>query len=86
VIGIVCSRYLNGFQAPYEVLLAELVFGVDDVREVVYRNLEQCDEGFNTFLEGKITASDDLEERQALRSLVDIVEAVKKAAAKAEVE
>lgn len=73
------------FQGPYEVLLAELVFGTDDVRELVYRNLDACDEGFKAFIDKKVEASDDLEERSALRSLVDIIEAVKKAAAKAEV-
>ena len=79
------SWVVTSLQDPYDELLAELVFGTDDVREVVYRNLDRCDEGFNAFLENRIAISQDLEERQALRSLVDIVAAVKKATAKAEV-
>lgn len=66
-------------------MLAELVFGGEDVREVVYRSLDICDEGFVAFLEKKIEVSTDLEERSAFRSLIDIVGAVRKAAEKAKV-
>ena len=50
------------------------------MREVIYSHLDDCNEGFVEFLEQKITASTDLDERNAFRSLIDMIGAVKKAA------
>lgn len=66
-------------QNPYDVLLAELIFTTEDVREVIYTRLEECDEGFVQFLEGRIQASTDIDERGALRSLIEMVAGVKAA-------
>jgi hypothetical protein len=64
---------------PKEVLLAELIFSTEDVRQLIAKRLDQCDEEFVGFLEKKIEATTDLEERQAFRSLIDVVDKVKKA-------
>lgn len=66
-------------QDPNDVLLAELVFTTEDVREVIYSRLDDCNEDFIQFLEQKVGASTDLDERQALRSLIDMIDGVKKA-------
>lgn len=49
------------------------------MREVIFSRLDECDEGFNAFLEKRIEGSTDIDERAALRSLVDMVAAVKTA-------
>ncbi len=71
---------------PHDVLLAELIFTTEDVREVIFRRLDDCDDGFVQFLEGRIGASTDLDERDALRSLVNMVDAVKQAVERKRVE
>lgn len=74
------------YQDPHDTLLAELIFTTEDVREVIYKRLEDCNSGFADFLEGRISMATDLEERQALRSLVEMIEAVKKAVERQKVE
>jgi len=73
-------------QDPYDVLLAELIFTTEDVRVVIYKRLDDCNAGFVEFLESRIGAATDLDERQALRSLVEMVDAVKKAVERKKVE
>ena len=63
-------------------LLAELVFSTEDVRELVFKRLDECDEEFVTFLEDKIAASTDLDERLAFRSLIEVIAKVKVAVEK----
>ena len=58
-------------------LLAELIFTTEDVREVIYTRLEECDDGFVQFLETRIQDSTDIDERAALRSLIEMVDGVK---------
>lgn len=58
-------------------LLAELIFTTEDVREVIYTRLEECDDGFVQFLETRIQDSKDIDERAALRSLIEMVDGVK---------
>ena len=67
------------YKDPNDILLAELIFTMEDVREVIYKRLDDCNEGFVQFLEDRIKASTDLDERQAFRSLVEMIDAVKKA-------
>lgn len=67
-------------------LLAELIFTTDDVREVIYNRLDECDAKFVEFLENRIKGSEDIDERQALRSLVEMVDAIKVAVEKKKVE
>jgi len=52
------------------------VFSPNDPREDVARDPEKFDEGFMTYLDGKIDGSTDLEERAALGSLRDIIKEV----------
>ncbi len=66
-------------------LLAELIFTTEDVREVIFTRLEECDEGFAHFLEARIEASTDIDERSALRSLIEMVDGVKAAVARKKV-
>lgn len=51
------------------------------MRQDIARNMDRCDADFLKFVGDKADASDDLEERDALRSLVDIVKKVEDALA-----
>lgn len=42
---------------PMEMLLAELVFSTEDVRELIFKRLDECDEKFVEFLENKVSHS-----------------------------
>ena len=58
-----------------EVFLAELVFSTNDVRSDIMANYEKAStEAFRTFLTAKASESEDLEERAALKSLLQTVE------------
>lgn len=70
---------MSGLDVDKEALLAELIFGTDDVREMIFRRIDDCGETFIDFLNEKIDNSSDLEERAALRSLTDIIGSVQTA-------
>lgn len=61
---------------PNEQILASLMFSKFDVLEDVLNNIQFLDEQFMTFLQQKIDYSSDMEERVALRSLLDVITSV----------
>mmetsp|Transcript_14647 Transcript_14647/g.43759 ORF Transcript_14647/g.43759 Transcript_14647/m.43759 type:complete len:505 (-) Transcript_14647:77-1591(-) len=63
----------SGSDEDHEILLGELIFSSRDPREDVARNPKAYTEGFLKFVGDKAEDSDDLEERAALNSLVDMV-------------
>lgn len=70
---------MTGVDVDKEALLAELIFGTDDVREMIFRRIDDCGTPFIEFLDEKVDSSSDLEERAALRSLIDIIGSVQTA-------
>lgn len=62
-----------------EILLAELRFSdPSKLPALVQNNLDQLDDEFYSFIESKISASADMEERDTLRTLLDAITSVMK--------
>ena len=64
-----------------EVLLGELIFSSRDPRVEIAQSPDAYDEAFCKFVLGKAEDSDDMEERIALKSLVDMIKGVQEALA-----
>ena len=70
----------------HEVTLGELIFSSRDPRLDVATTPELYGDDFCAFVEGKADDSEDMEERVALKSLVDMVRQVQDAIVQAEVD
>ena len=64
--------------AAYEQFLAELVFSTNDPRVDIVNNIDRCaDDEWLTWLEKKVEASRDPDERVAMRDLYEMIIDVK---------
>jgi len=73
-----CSNN-NSKDGVYEDLLTELIFSTGDTRTDIFNRYETCcDPGFIQWLETSEKLSEDVEEQQALRSLLDMIEDAKR--------
>jgi len=62
--------------SEYETYLADIIFSQTDPTEEIASNIEKYDADFLNWLDSKISASKDLEERAGLGSLKDMIVAV----------
>jgi len=66
----------SGIQDRNEQILASLTFSTNDIVEDVLNNLHEIDERFTTFLQKKMDATKDIEERVGLQSLLETISAI----------